>query len=173
MTSHQSVDLKRRSFLTGQTRRQLEPVFRLPWVRDEQTFISQCTQCQHCVDACETHIIKRDPLGFPYVDFKQGECTFCARCVDTCEQDMFLDHKKTAAWNTYIQINETCLANQQVYCQSCREVCEQSAITFPLSITFSSPPEINSDLCNACGACISICPQDAIVLSPKSDSNDD
>jgi ferredoxin-type protein NapF len=54
-----------------------------------------------------------------------------------------------------------------VYCQSCRDECEPHAIKFTY-ITDGQPtsipqPQLNTDDCTQCGACIPTCPQSAIT----------
>ena len=57
----------------------------------------------------------------------------------------------------------------QVVCQSCQDSCEPEAISFEYLQSKSPQPKIELDKCNGCGACVSICPQSAIELTPKSE----
>lgn len=172
METNQKVNLSRRGFIRGLSTRNEQQVFRLPWIQGEQTFLSQCTQCKNCISVCETQIIKRDSLGFPFVDFSAGECTFCRACVESCEQDMFTIGQDFPAWQSSISVTDNCLTHQAVFCQSCRDTCDYGAISFPLKLRQVSQPEIESELCVTCGSCVSSCPQNAINLSPGRDRND-
>ena len=138
--------------------------------------LTAARKCQNCINVCETNIIIRDNTGFPKIDFARGECTFCQKCIQACEQPLFTiaqnSSKQQSAslpWPISININEQCLALNNIYCQSCRDECEAEAITFShhLSSTPSSIPQprINNADCNQCGACISTCPQDAIGVN--------
>lgn len=80
-------DLSRRRFFRGQVKTKTE--LRLPWVINEAVFTSGCTQCQDCINSCESNIILKDEDGFPKIDFNLGECTFCDKCIDTCQQPLF------------------------------------------------------------------------------------
>ena len=55
----------------------------------------------------------------------------------------------------------------QVVCQSCQDTCETEAISFKYIHSKIPQPQIELDKCNGCGACVSICPQNAIELTPK------
>lgn len=138
---------------------------RLPWIIDEARFVDLCTQCQECISVCETHIIKSDDLGFPKIDFRDDECTFCQQCINVCEQPFFHPVNKResmAAWPVRFEIKESCLAFHHVFCQSCKDGCEPQAITFHYETSSIPTPKLNIDSCNQCGACVSVCPQEAI-----------
>jgi ferredoxin-type protein NapF len=146
---------------------QKEKVLRLPWVISDQVFTDQCTQCGDCIAVCETQIIVKDTLGFPKVDFSRGECTFCQKCLNQCEEPLFLKEKTDInPWPATIDINDKCLAKNNIYCQSCRDECEPNAIKFSYIVNGETSvipqPSINLDDCTQCGACISSCPQSAI-----------
>ncbi|MFD2167994.1 ferredoxin-type protein NapF [Thalassotalea euphylliae] len=146
------------------------PKLRLPWVISEQVFVEQCTQCNACVDNCETKIIKKDDFGFPYVDFSQDECTFCNQCQSHCEQPLFIDkteQSNTLPWHASISISDKCLAENNIYCQSCRDVCDSRAIKFSYSNGPIPTPDITLSDCSQCGACVSTCPQNAIAIQIK------
>lgn len=145
---------------------------RLPWSISESVFTAGCVQCSDCIKVCETQIIGRDEQGFPVVDFSKGECSLCQKCVQVCEQPLFtltkqLDEsldKQALPWPIEFSIKEQCLAKNNVYCQSCRDVCETAAIKFTLHSSIATPSLDNAD-CSQCGACVSSCPQDAIVFN--------
>lgn len=144
-------------------------VLRLPWVKSERIYTEQCTQCQNCIDVCETNIIVKDEQGFPTIDFSLGECTFCQKCIQSCEQPLFVDQiNEHKPWLATLDINDKCLAKNNVYCQSCRDECEPNAIKFSYLMNGETSvipqPSINLDDCTQCGACISTCPQSAIKI---------
>ena len=173
MTS--SIDPLKRQLLRGKLR--VEQSIRLPWIISEANFMQGCTQCQKCIEVCETNIITRDAAGFPKIDFSKGECTFCQQCIQTYQEPLFISplpinshkNKSPLPWPITININEQCFAKNSIYCQSCRDECEEQAINFSYQINGEShsilQPKINHDDCSQCGACISICPQNAIVLN--------
>ncbi|GHE87214.1 ferredoxin-type protein NapF [Thalassotalea profundi] len=146
------------------------PSLRLPWIKNEDHFLSNCTQCGDCIEACETNIIIKDDAGFPAIDFSNNECTFCDKCHASCQQPLFVDKhdiktNNPLPWPAQLEINNQCLAENNIFCQSCQDVCETSAIVFDFKKSSIPTPTINLADCTQCGACISTCPQDAISLN--------
>jgi ferredoxin-type protein NapF len=170
------ADPSRRRFFRGSVKN--EQVMRLPWVINDAVFTSGCTQCQDCINSCETNIIVKDEDGFPKVDFNLGECTFCNKCIEVCEQPLFLGaflNDNTAkentlsnikkAWPVSLEISDKCLAKNNIYCQSCRDECETNVIKFNYLSSSIPEPSINLIDCTQCGACIKSCPQDALAFN--------
>ncbi len=161
MTS--SINTGRRNLF----RRKKSNAIRPPWSKVEESFVEICTRCDKCITACETNIIIRGDGGFPELNFKHDECTFCQQCVDVCPEAAFNDTQQ-APWSYLAQIQETCLVNQNIWCQSCKDACEASAIKFTMTLGKPPTPEILSDQCTACGACVAPCPANAISITlPK------
>lgn len=160
------VNLSRRNLFKGSTK-EVRTGIRLPYVINEQTFIENCTQCENCITACPENIVVKGDGGFPEIDFNKGECTFCNKCVEACKEPLFNQAKGKKHWDLAIEIKANCLAVNQVYCLSCQDSCETEAISFKYIHASTPQPEIALDSCNGCGACVSLCPQSAIELSPK------
>lgn len=158
------VDLtKRRLF----SRRKVdESQIRLPWIKELSTFTDDCTRCGKCIDVCETKIITIGDGSFPTVDFNKGECTFCYQCAEICPEPIFTD-MQSAPWPAKASISEECLANKNVECRSCGDMCEPMAIQFQLRAGGVALPKIEVDECSGCGACVSVCPTSAILVSNK------
>lgn len=121
-----------------------------------------CNACGSCANACPTHIISLvDDL--PSLDFSGGECTFCGECSKVCPEQVFqvplLDRFPHIAL-----ITDSCLARDRVECQSCRDVCPEQAIRFRPQAGGPFLPALDDQLCNGCGACISVCPVAAIKV---------
>ncbi|GLS83842.1 ferredoxin-type protein NapF [Paraferrimonas haliotis] len=161
-------DLSRRRLLS---RDQALPV-RLPWLQSEQAFIDACTRCGDCIDACPNDLIKKGRGGFVEVSFSNNECTFCKACVEVCTVDMFTDFEQSP-WPYYAQISESCLTYSQVVCQSCKDACDPRAITIKPVIGRIATPSIDVNSCTSCGACISVCPSDAIAIQTKLPNSSD
>ncbi|MEI6895045.1 MAG: ferredoxin-type protein NapF [Colwellia sp.] len=173
-------DPSRRRFFRGHVKNKQE--LRLPWVINEAVFTSGCTQCQECITSCQSNIIVKDEEGFPKIDFNLGECTFCNKCIEACNQPLFSgafsEHKPTEsslaseisekAWPATININDKCLAKNNIYCQSCRDECETNVIKFNYINSSIPEPSINILDCSQCGACIKTCPQNAITFTFES-----
>lgn len=154
----------RRRLFRGRIQQKQE--LRLPWIVSEQTFLSKCTQCNDCVAQCETQIIVKDDLGYPKVDFTVGECTDCKKCIEVCKEDLFksqADIESVKPWPVEFKIEKSCLASNQVYCQSCKDVCDARAITFSYEHSSIPTPTLDVADCTQCGACVQTCPQDSIT----------
>ncbi|MGF1685987.1 ferredoxin-type protein NapF [Photobacterium japonica] len=151
---------RRRLFM----RRQQPDFPRLPWVVDEDTFTDHCTRCNQCVSHCETQIITKGDGGFPTVDFQRGECTFCYRCADACPEPLFRPQAESP-WDMVAAISTECLAQKNVECRSCGDMCETQAIGFKLQVGGVATPIIEADACTGCGACVAVCPTSAITLA--------
>lgn len=155
------VDLAKRRFLT---RRKIDnDLVRLPWLKDAESFTHECTRCGDCSEACETQIIVKGDGGFPIIDFSKGECTFCYRCAEACPEQLFTAVEQRP-WNAKAEIQQSCLAHQQVECRSCGDMCEPMAIQFKLSAGRVAMPTVNLEDCNGCGACVAVCPSTAILI---------
>lgn len=158
-----SINLARRNLLRG-IALSAPPPIRPPWALAESQFVDVCNGCGDCISACPEAIVIRGDGGYPEIDFANGPCTFCGQCVAACEESALLTGGEEP-WSLQLSVADTCLANQQVVCQSCRDVCDQRAIRFePEPSGLLALPVIDPDTCNGCGACISTCPVDALTL---------
>lgn len=162
------VDVSRRALLRGHFAR--APSRRPPWSCDDPIFTAHCTQCGDCLHACETGIIVRDEAGFPRVDFRHGECTFCQACVAVCDAPVFHDPEANLPWTQVAHIGPACLGPQGIHCRSCGESCEAGAIHFAFNAQRVPEPEIDTQACTGCGACVAVCPTQAITVGPAAPS---
>lgn len=157
-TAHNS---NRRAFLRGRSAPDGSQV-RLPWLVT-QRFEDDCTRCGECLSACPEGIIAPSDGGYPSIDFSKGECTFCGACADACPETLF-DRRRGQAWRFKAAISDDCLARRQIMCRSCEDACAHGAIAFPLTSGRIPSPDIRSDRCTGCGACVSVCPENAIAI---------
>lgn len=142
-------------------KKNISPDNLLPWVISAAQFLENCTQCGDCLVVCPEKIIIKGDGGFPSINFDLGECDFCGKCAEVCKAPIFTPITEIP-WQKKARIDSSCLANQNIYCRSCAESCEAQALTFQIGI--SSAPQIDSDLCNGCGACVAPCPTKAIEV---------
>lgn len=63
------IDASRRGILTGRWRKASNGI-RPPWSGDESHFLTHCTRCDVCINACENNILQRGAGGYPSVNFK-------------------------------------------------------------------------------------------------------
>ena len=157
--------LTRMQFLTGNFRGHRQ-VLRPPWIIDEAHFLKLCTSCGDCIQSCPTSILVKGRAGLPIVDFNRGECEFCGECVESCKTGALNNTAESGAppWSLKAAIDDTCIAYQGVVCRSCAEQCQPRAIVFQLSAGQVPQPSFNQPTCNGCGACVSICPVNAISV---------
>ena len=171
-----SPDLNRRFFLRGKVKPPPVAVLRPPWAVNESQFIETCTRCDDCIEACPESILVRGDGGFPTVNFKQGECTFCAQCAQSCQIGAINIHNvkdnfsPDNAWDLDVVFSSKCLSLNAIVCRICGDSCEPHAIRFQLKVGGVSEPKITLDDCTGCGACLAICPVDAVQINKPSTS---
>lgn len=140
---------------------------RPPGAMAEPRFQDTCTGCGDCVTACPAGIIAMSS-GLPEVNFSHEGCEFCGACADACRPGAILpatEEQPGDSWRHGIQIGEACLSAAGVVCRVCGERCEAGAIRFRLAVGGRSAPELDTDLCTGCGACVGPCPADAISVT--------
>lgn len=157
-------DRARRALLRGQLR--AKPVLRPPWALAEAAFSAACTGCDGCIAACPPSVLVRGEGGLPEFDPARGECSFCGDCAAACPEHAFIPVAEVP-WALHAEPGDTCLATRGIVCWSCRDACGTSAIRFAPTRAVAVP-QVDTDLCTGCGACVSACPTAAITLSAAS-----
>jgi ferredoxin-type protein NapF len=161
--------ISRMQFLRGDFRG-VEKLLRPPWAVEETQFVVLCNCCEECIPSCPTAILVKGRAGYPIVDFNRGECEFCGNCVTACTTGA-LQRTQAAGeipWKYKAEIADSCITYQGVVCRSCAEQCETRAIAFQLSAGRVPQPRLADEKCNGCGACVAICPVNAIsVINPQ------
>ena len=166
------VSISRMQFLRGRFR-DPDGAVRPPWALAGDAFTDACSRCDLCLPACPTRILVRGMGGFPQVDFRRGECTFCGDCVSACPTpalDGAARLRDEAPWRVLARIADTCLAMNKVVCRTCAEACEARAIRFLPTLGGVSAPELNSETCTGCGACVVPCPVGAVSMAAATPS---
>jgi len=157
--------ISRTQFLRGDFRG-AEKALRPPWAVNESQFVDLCNSCGDCIPSCPTSILVKGRAGFPVVDFSKGECEFCGNCVAVCKTGALQQTQQPGEvpWALKAVIGDSCITHQGVVCRSCTEQCETRAIEFQLSVGRVPQPQLDEAKCNGCGACVSICPVNAISV---------
>jgi ferredoxin-type protein NapF len=164
----QQAVVDRRQFLRGDLRGRRVPT-RPPWAVPEAAFVEACTRCDDCVKACPEKVIRRGSGGYPEMDFSARGCSLCGDCVEACKAAAFADRvgPSTEAWGHRASIAATCLAANGVVCRACGDHCATGAIRFRLAPGGRSHAHVDLSRCSGCGACIAVCPVQAVSLQTQ------
>ena len=141
---------------------------RPPWT-NEASIRTDCTSCGHCLKACPEAILVSGPAGTPIVDFNFGACTFCGACVGACDENVFADVIQ-APWSLAAEVGPRCLLKAGISCQSCTDACDEDALRFDLAVRPAGAIRLDLDKCTGCGACVAVCPVDAISMKHGSEA---
>lgn len=148
------------------------PVLRPPHALPESQFLTTCTSCGDCINACPYGAISKASArlpgvgGTPIVDPRKQACHMCPDmpCVAACEPGA-LEHSQSRVMGTATISNLDCLGVQRLGCSVCSERCPvPDAIVREKGI-----PRIVADACTGCGVCQQVCPapRNAIILRPR------
>ena len=167
MADASSEVINRRQLLRGDIRGSNAPR-RPPWAVSESTFITSCTRCDACISACNENILYRGSGGYPEISFRQAGCSFCGDCLSACEANALqaAHPAPSLAWDLRAQFKPSCLSSNGIVCRACGDVCDTRAIQFQLQTGGRAKPDIDPTLCNGCGACVAVCPVQAVAASP-------
>jgi ferredoxin-type protein NapF len=156
--------LSRRQFLRGNFAGRSDAI-RPPWALAEEAFIARCTRCAACIKVCPSGVIVKGRGDYPRIDFARGECTFCGECVAACRDGALQRSEDRPPWTVKAVIGARCLARQDVVCRTCGDACGLQAIRFRPRLGGASWPELDTQACTGCGACVSVCPATAIAMA--------
>lgn len=157
---------KRRFFSAGLA----VPGDRPPWAVAESLFTERCDRCDACIRACPTHVLRNGSGGFPTIDFSVAGCTLCGACAQACTPQALLRDADREPFPWRAHINPACLAQRGVECRICAESCEADAIRFRPRLGGIAQPELDTERCNGCGACVAPCPVSCITTPLKEEA---
>jgi len=158
--------ISRMQFLRGDISGKKSPL-RPPWALNEDAFITQCDRCGQCIDVCPTHIIQAGRGGFPEIDFSRDECLFCGDCAAACKPQALHKVEGHSPWNLKATLDtRACIAFMGVECRGCVDPCEPRAVRISFRPRGVGTPDIDSQACTGCGACVRVCPAQAISMQP-------
>ncbi len=148
-----------------------------PSALKDGTLYTSCLRCGNCVNACPAHIIQlnRTPKTLwewqtPVVDLSDGYCwSDCNACGQACPSGALrpfsLQEKKYCRMGRAKLNAAHCLLSRFKECDRCYAVCAFDAIQIK-NTGLSSFIVIDEKNCVGCGACMQICPQNAISIHP-------
>jgi len=122
----------------------------------------QCTYCGICREACRSGLIDVALGRLPSVRFDNGGCSFCGACANACPEDLF--DRDRPAWSLIARVEGPCLTLPVATCGLCETVCDPAAIRLTVTGGGATLAAIDADRCNGCGACVSVCPTNAIAM---------
>lgn len=136
--------------------------FRPPGSGSELEFLTSCSRCTKCAEACPPSIIKLFALddgaklvNTPYIDPNELPCTFCDACIESCPTGALSLFNKAehAAIGKAEVTKQACLAYKEVMCDYCVRSCP---VKGALSLLHGKP-KVDATLCTGCGFCVSSC----------------
>ncbi|MDT8452683.1 MAG: ferredoxin-type protein NapF [Gammaproteobacteria bacterium] len=157
--------INRSQFLRGDYSGKASPI-RPPWSSTENQFLDSCDSCGDCIERCPTNIIQKGRGNYPVINFNAGECLFCGDCAKACETGALTMVEGQQPWAVTAALNtDNCLAFKGVECRSCYDPCEAGSISMTPRLGGVSIPGFDAQSCTGCGACLAICPTQAIRMS--------
>jgi len=136
-----------------------------------ESFISRCTACSLCINACPTRVLQPSvsEYGFasimqPRMDYHSGFCNYdCNRCTDVCPtgaiMPLMIEAKKLTQIGKAVFIRDNCVVHtEKTACGACSEHCPTKACHMVPYEGNLLIPEVQDDICIGCGACEYACP---------------
>jgi ferredoxin-type protein NapG len=158
--------------LTGQADNWIRP----PFAKAEPEFLSACTRCDECINACGYDVLFSLPdsagpraAGTPAMDLLNRGCHMCVDwpCVTACEPNALklpedgATPPAAAARLARARIDpKTCLPYSGPECGACAHSCP---VPGALHWVGGIKPVINVEICTGCGLC-----REACITDPNS-----
>lgn len=172
-------------------------LLRPPGAIDELSFLSSCTRCDKCIEACpQDALIKADAktglaLGTPYLEPRRTPCFLCTElpCITACPEGALIWPTRStpggfnrsgpeAVFMGIAEIHtERCLTydtedHTASACQVCVDRCPYPNLAIRMEFTEGhalAHPIVVDEFCTGCGLCEFGCPTDpsAIQVIPK------
>jgi ferredoxin-type protein NapG len=135
--------------------------FRPPGAGAEMEFLTSCTRCGLCKEACPEDSIRLFSMASgakivhtPFLDPNVKPCTMCGGCIDACEAGALGPTNGTHYKIGMAEVQqENCLTFKDIRCDYCIRACPKDEV---LEIC-KGKLIVNSKNCTGCGLCVSSC----------------
>lgn len=152
-------------------RGQRRAVLRPPGAIEERAFLSLCTRCGDCVQACPTGAIVPAGVehhaaeGFPLLDPTVGPCRMCpdTPCISACQTGALSRLIPLRMGSAHVVLDR-CVRSVGTACETCLVSCP---VPGALNLK-EGKPVVNEAVCTGCGSCRNACPAptNAVVIVP-------
>ena len=161
------------------------PVLRPPGIQSEADFMSRCTKCGKCLEACPYAAITAAGVdagmacGTPCIDARAEACRLCTDfpCVAACPTGALrsVEEMHDVKMGYAVIDTDVCIAYQGLRCEVCYRSCPliDEAITIDYQkregddIHTVFGPVIDEEKCVGCGLCVQRCAMDEPDLPIK------
>ena len=133
-----------------------------PGAGSAEDFAARCLNCNLCVNACPTKILRRAEDGVPFVhlDYADGFCDYdCHQCSAVCRsvaiRKIGLPEKRKTQIGVAAIDESLCIKCGLCVMKCPRQVIKKERKSFP---------QIDAEACIGCGACQNACPVQAITV---------
>ncbi len=142
----------------------LEAPLRPPGALEEIEFLTACTRCNACAEACPHHAIQTLPVqaglaaNTPYIEPKTQACLLCADypCIAACEDGALLPlNGRPPAMGKAVINKDACRTYDDKICTLCYDACPFPERAIEIGADFH--PYILEG-CVGCGQCEQRCP---------------
>lgn len=137
---------------------------RPPGALPEASFLTYCTPCDDCFEACPVDAIVpvpegREDAGTPQILPSTTACGVCSEisCITACTTGALqaVDSTREIDIGLAVFDEDTCLAHKDHYCDACASVCPVQPRAIAL---LNGVPNLVPELCIGCGLCEQFCP---------------
>ena len=158
---------------TGQTSPARPTWLRPPGALPEPLFLTTCTKCTACQEACPYQSIRRlgpefgEATGTPAIIPTESPCYLCddMPCIAACEPLALrpLARHEVVMGTAEIRMADCYIAQGQP-CDYCVARCPLKGVA--IGFDDASLPRVYEDSCSGCGVCAYLCPGSAISVRP-------
>lgn len=146
------------------------PVLRPPGAVEERDFLTRCTRCDLCAEACPHDAIVpaparlREAAGTPVIEPLEAPCRMCpdVPCVKACPTGALREDAPRVLGRAVIGAD--CLALRGSSCSVCAERCP-----VPGALRLEGGrPVVDASRCTGCGVCQHVCPapRNPVIILP-------